>query len=497
MHIIAPRAVVTADPHTLKVSVREGVAVAVHDGRIVDIVATDEAAQKYSGTVLDAFPTSVLTAGFVNSHHHVGVTPFQLGVPDSSLETWIAQRSGSPWIELGLDTHVSAIEMIRSGVTAVQHVQAWYPTDATDISQSGATVLDTYLSVGMRASYSKMVRTQMLLIHGRDEELAVNLPAQHRDEFARQLAGLRVPLQQQIDLFAELRSRYADEGLVRVQLAPGNLHWVSDDDIRALVAVSEEHDVPLHMHVLETPYQDRYMDRRTSGRRLEHLQDLGLLNPRLTLGHGTWLHGGDFDILAASGASVCHNCSSNFRLSSGRMPLNDLLDRNVNVAVGIDEAGINDDRDMLQELRLIHTVNREPGITGRRVSAEQVFAMATIGGARTMGFAAGHGSITVGAPADLVLFDENALRGPLQLDGVSVVELLVQRARTAAVTHVMIDGKWVLDDGRLTTIDVDDVDSRLSAAQQALDGGQLAESRDFAGALRHAVSKWFVSEYGF
>jgi cytosine/adenosine deaminase-related metal-dependent hydrolase len=497
MQLIAPRVVVTADPHTSEVSVTEGVVVVVESGRILEVLSADEAAQKHSGVALESFPTSILTAGFVNSHHHVGVTPFQLGVPDSSLETWIAERTGSPWIDLDIDTRFSAAEMIQSGVTAVQHVQAWYPTDATDISQSGVNVLDAYLEVGLRASFSKMVRTQMLLIHGQDEALASHLPSQHRAEFARQVAGLSVPLNEQIDSFKELRSRYSDQGRVRVQLAPGNLHWVSDDDIRALVALSEEHDVPLHMHLLETPYQDRYMDLRTSGRRLEHLHDLGLLKSRLTLGHGTWLQGTDFEMLAASGVSVCHNCSSNFRLSSGRMPIHDLLERNVNVAVGIDEAGINDDRDMLQELRLIHTVNREPGISGRRVSAEQVFAMATVGGARTMGFGEGHGSITAGAPADLVLFDENVLRGPFQLDGVSVVELLIQRARTAAVTHVMIDGKWVLSDGRLTTIDIDELNSRLSAAMNALDDEKLKESRSFAAALKHAVSDWFVSEYGF
>src|SRR5262249_58625742 len=120
------------------------------------------------------------------------------------------------------------------------------------------------------------------------------------------------------------------------------------------------------------------------GRRLDHTERFGSLGRRLTSGHGVWLNEADLDRVAATGTHICHNCSSNFRLRSGVAPLNAIEQRGIDTAIGLDEAGINDDRDMLQEMRMVLRAHRVPGMADEDVpSPGQVLRMATVGGAVT------------------------------------------------------------------------------------------------------------------
>src|SRR2546426_1123827 len=171
--------------------------------------------------------------------------------------------------------------------------------------------------------------------------------------------------------FPELRERWQSRARTRIQLAPANLHWCSDDALHALRDYAQTYRVGLHMHVLETPYQQEYAQRRTGTTAVRHLADLGLLGPQLTIGHGVWLTDADIDLVASTGTMVCHNASSNLRLRSGVAPLNPLLACGVRVALGLDEAGINDDRDMLQEMRLVLRLHCEPGMDDRVPTAAQ------------------------------------------------------------------------------------------------------------------------------
>jgi cytosine/adenosine deaminase-related metal-dependent hydrolase len=134
------------------------------------------------------------------------------------------------------------------------------------------------------------------------------------------------------------------------------------------------------MHLVETAYQKEYARRRGGGTEVEYLDRFGLLGPNMTLGHGVWLNEKDIDRLSETGTCICHNCSSNFRLRSGVAPLNRFEARGINTAIGLDEAGINDDRDMLQELRLVLRAHRVPGMGDDEVPGMgQVLRMATAG----------------------------------------------------------------------------------------------------------------------
>ena len=138
---------------------------------------------------------------------------------------------------------------------------------------------------------------------------------------------------------------------------------------------------------------------RTGTTAVKHLEKLGLLGPHMTLGHGVWMTEEDIEICASTDTCICHNCSSNFRLRSGVLPLIELQKRGMTVGMGIDEAGINDDRDMLQEMRMALTVHRVPGMRRSDVpSPAQILRMASEHGAMTTPFGGKIGRLEPGRP---------------------------------------------------------------------------------------------------
>ena len=422
-----------------------------------------------------------ITPGFINAHHHVGLTPLQLGSPDRPLELWFASRIALRDVDLYADTLFSAFEMIESGVTTVQHLHSRAPGTPEDILAAAEKVIAAYRDIGMHASYSMALRDQNRLVYEADQDFVARLPEDLRPAASAFFQRFTVPLADQVAVFDELVARHGEGDRIRVQIAPANLHWLSEKALEATGELQRRTGLPVHMHVLETPYQKAYARKRTGGSALAHLDKLGLLGPHFTIGHGVWMSEADIELAAERGVCVCHNCSSNFRLKSGMAPVNRFLARGVPVAIGIDEAGINDDRDMLQEMRLVLCAHREPGIDAPHPTPAQVLRMATEGGARTTPFAGHIGRLDPGMAADLVMFDWSAVTYPYQDDGLSFVEVLVQRAKAKAVHSVMIGGEFVYRERRFTKIDRDTVLAGLAEA--------LAKPKTLAEQDRMALSQ--------
>jgi cytosine/adenosine deaminase-related metal-dependent hydrolase len=270
-----------------------------------------------------------------------------------------------------------------------------------------------------------------------------------RNWFAR----FRMSTADHLSLFESLHAAYKGRPRVRIQLAPANLHWCSDAALTMLGDLSRRYDAPMHMHLVETAFQKEYARRRGGGTAVEYVERFGLLGPKLTLGHGVWLNEADIDKVAEAGACICHNCSSNFRLRSGLAPLNVFEAKGINVGIGIDEAGINDDRDMLQEMRMVLRVHRTPGIDDDVLTIAQVFNMATRGGAATTAFGPQIGRIAPGMAADLLLIDWDQISFPYLDSETPTLDAVVQRATTRAVRTVMCAGEVIYSDGRFTRVD--------------------------------------------
>ena len=427
-------------------------AVLVRDGTIVEVGPARDLSAHDDAEVLGGDDFVVLP-GFVNAHHHVGLTPLQLGAPDLPLELWVNYRMGARKVDIHLDTLYSAFELVRSGVTTVQHLHSRVSGGIAEVMSGAREVIRAYRDVGMRVSYSYALRDQNRVVYADDEAFYARLPHHLAEPLRAMVDAAALSADENLEVFRALSDEFAGARDVAVQLAPLNFQWCSDRALEQVAALSHERDTPVHLHLLETPYQRAYARRRTGGSALGHLDRMDLLNERMTLGHGVWTTADDLDLIAERKTRVCHNCSSNFRLQSGRAPINAMLERGIEVALGIDEAGMNDDRDMLQEMRQVLRAHRVPGHRTRVPSVAEVFRMATENGARTTAFGGTIGRLDPGRAADMVLMQWSRIAGPFLDPDVSVLDAVLQRARPDAVDTVLIGGVPVLRGGRFTRVD--------------------------------------------
>jgi cytosine/adenosine deaminase-related metal-dependent hydrolase len=481
------------DRHTLDM-IDDG-AILHEDGVILEVGPAAGILARFPDAAVSGSDAQIVLPGFVNAHHHVGLTPLQLGSPDHALELWFASRLSARPLDRYLDTLYSAFEMIASGVTTVQHIHGWSPGPVETIFGEAQKILQAYRDIGMRASYSYAVRVQNRFVYESDETLLAKLPAHLAARMGPILRAQQFPFADNLRLFDMLVAENEGQSLTKIQLAPANLHWCDDEALADLEDRSARHDIPMHMHLLETAYQREYARRRTGTTAVKHLAKLGLLSPRLTLGHAVWLSEEDIELVAAHGVCVCHNCSSNFRLRSGVAPLNEFAARGVTVAVGIDEAGLNDDRDMLQEMRLILNVHRSPGMDDRPPTCAQVLRMATEHGAMTTPFGAGIGRLEVGRSADFVVINHERALFPFQDPQIGIVEAIMQRAKTAAVDATVIAGVTVYEDGVFTLIDRDatlrEIAAIFARPRSAGEAEMVGFSREMQNFVRNFYDGYF------
>jgi 5-methylthioadenosine/S-adenosylhomocysteine deaminase len=432
----------------------ENGAVLQEDGVILEIGDYEDLARRHVVDEVLGSENHVVLPGFVNAHHHVGLTPLQLGSPDMPLELWFGTRLAARSVDLRLDTLYSAFEMVESGITTVQHLQGRLPVPLANMLAGATDTLRAYQDLGMRVSYAHGIRDQNLLVYEANEQFLARLPEDLARELAPMLARQLAPLDDHFALFDALRSRFADDPRIAIQLAPANLHWCSDAALERVRETCERTGVPHHIHLLETQYQKEYAHKRAGVGALEQLDRAGLLGPHCTLGHGVWLTEAEVERVAETGTRICHNCSSNLRLRSGVASLNHWEKRGVRVAIGLDEAGLNDDRDMLLEMRMVLRQHRVPGMSEADVpTPAQVFRMATEHGAATTGFGDTIGRLVPGAAADIVLMDWRQVAFPFLDEDTDVLSAVVQRAKTGGVESVMVAGEVIYRDRKFTRVD--------------------------------------------
>jgi len=445
--------------------------IVVREGAIVEIgpasavVAANPHLPRFGSGRMIAMP------GLVNSHHHFGLTPLMLGVPFAPLELWLPRFRAMRQIGPRLDTLYSAIEMLESGTTAVYHIQSGLVGTPADWETTTTEMLSAYTGIGMRVGYSFMMRDRNLLAYEDDATVLASLPEPVRDWIAPQLAPAATPTRDYMDFFGETRRRWVltHPGHVRVQLAPANLHWCSDESLQLIFETAREHGANVHMHLLETERQAAFAVKRYGRSAVEHLAALGCLAPELTLGHGNWMRGKDLDIVAECGCMICHNASSGLRLGSGIAPVNAMRRRGIPVALGIDQSNICDDRDMMIEMKLVWALHRETGLWNDRPDAAEILQMATEHGARSAGFGGIVGRLEPGQRADIVLMSGEAVGRPFVNPRTPVAEAVLHRAGKQSVDKVFVDGRLVVDGGRVVSIDRDaamnEITDRLAAPE--------------------------------
>ena len=481
-------------PHSAEV-VADG-AVLQQDGIIEAVGDYRELSRQHPDAEVIGSGNHIVMPGMVNDHFHVGLTPFQMGAPDLPLELWSLARIGVRSIDPYLDQLYGAVQMIETGTTTVQAIHST-PRGSGPVSLEIADkVVGAYQASGMRVSYAPSVVDQNSMVagHGGGEaDFASQMPAALAERYRSFMAPGYRPVDEIIAVLDEISRKYGNDQYerVRVTMAPSNVHRCSDELLTAIKELAGRYGTGIHIHLQETVYQKLYGHTAYGKTPLQHLHDLGFLGPEVTCGHSVWATEEDLRLMADTGTNICHNASSNLRLQSGIAPMGRILAAGIKVAIGSDEAGLNDDKDLFQEMRLVLKLHRVPGIDLEPPTSYQVLEMATANGAYASWFGDRIGALEPGKRADLTLVDMRNIEEPYLDPRVSVVDALVHRGRGIDVDTVLVDGEVVLRDGQLTKVDKEALFREIKAALDRPLSDQEVERRDLAQQVEPYLRRFY------
>ena len=272
------------------------------------------------------------------------------------------------------------------------------------------------------------------------------------------------------------------DGRVRIGVAPTIPNQATDEFLDGCAALAREYGVGIHTHLAESKVQTVESHRRWGKSIVARLADHGILGPGFVGAHSIWLTDDDLRMLADAGAAIAHNPGSNLRLGCGIAPVREMLDRGLAVGLGTDGSVCADNQNLFEALRIASVIStiRFPHQTARWLDADTVWDLATRGTARVLGQADDLGAVAPRRKADLVLLraDSIFLR-PLA----DPVKALVYAETGAAVDTVIVDGRVVVERGRVTTVDEDRIYAR---AQEAADRQRAQSAQAWALAERLA-----------
>ena len=444
--------------------------VLVEDGFIIAIEPPGHIARED----LDRIDASdrLLVPGLVNghTHGHGGLGKGAVGdrVPLEVFLSASAAINGSRTIEdKRLSATLTAVELVRKGCTAAYDLFVEYPVPSREGIDA---VASAYGEVGMRAVIAPMMadRTLYSALPGLMEALPPDLQDRARK---LELAPYEASIVAARDIIMRWRH---DRDQLRPALGPTIPLHCSDAFLVACARLSEECAVALQTHVAETKTQAVLGVRKYGKSLVAHLQELGVLGPRFSAAHGIWLDSDDISRLADEGAGVVHNPMSNLRIGSGVAPVRRFLDAGVRLGIGTDASNTSDGQNMLEAQRLAALLSRVADVDPDRwLSVEEVFRAATEGSAAILGFDR-IGRLVPGYRADIVFLDVGhinyvPLRDPLRQ--------LVLAENGAAIDSVMINGRFVLRQRRLLTLDESRLRRQAEAAIERLDAANAGSAR--------------------
>lgn len=410
-----------------------GGGVAIRAGQIVAVgPAAELAAGAPAARVLDA-GGGLIVPGFVNTHMHLAMSLMRSFADDLPLMTWLrdhiwpAERVLMNADTVVLGTRLAAAECLRAGVTCVCDMYFYAPR-----------VIDTLTEIGLRG-----VVAESLIDHP--------TPSCPTPEVA--LIRQR-----------ELLERYAGHPLCVPAVAPHSPYSVCAANLIKEAELAEEFGVPFVTHLAETRWEVEKIASEKGMTPVAYLADLGVLSERTVAAHCVHVTPDDLDILAEFEVGVASNPVSNLKLGSGIAPVPQMLARGLKVGFGTDGAASNNTLDLLRDVQLAALVYK--GIAGDPtcMPARTVAELLTIGGARVLGLADLIGSLEPGKRADVVCIGVDR---PHAVPVFDPYAHLAYAARAADVRHVVIDGRVVMEDSELTTLDEPRL---LTEARQATTG---------------------------
>ncbi len=365
----------------------------------------------------------IITPGFVQTHIHLCQVLFRNLADDLSLLEWLKEKiwpfeAAHTEQSIRVSARLGIAELFLSGTTTIMDMGTVRHQEA---------VFQELAEAGMRAVAGK---TMM--------------------DFGEYPPGLQETTAASIDTSLRLLEKWHgfDEDRLQYAFAPRFALSCSEDLMRQTAKLAREHNVLFHTHASENKDEAELIRQRFGVSNIRLFETIGAANENLCLAHCVWSDENDRQLLKETDIKVLHCPSANLKLGSGIAPIPDYLKREITVSLGADGAPCNNNLNIFQEMRLAALIQK-PLAGARTMPAEQVFRMGTINGARTLGMEDKIGSIEPDKRADLTFIKINQVHA-IPFD--NIYSKLVYSTQAADVQHVMIDGKWVVRDRILQTI---------------------------------------------
>jgi len=379
----------------------------VHVGVVPETFVADKILE---GSNLIALP------GLINAHTHMGMSLFRNYADDMPLMTWLSEKIWPTEANLTSEdvyygTMLSLAELIRCGCTTFRDMYYFMDDVAKATDQSG---LRANLGLG--------------------------------------LVGVADPDGTLFETVRTLHKKWHNgaEGRIKIEVAPHAPYTCSESYLKQAAELALELDTTLHIHLSESRFEVAQSIESLGKTPIAHCRDLGLFKAKSSAAHCVHLEAADFDILRAENVSVLYNPSSNLKLGNGFAKIHKMVSEGINVAIGTDGASSNNNLNMFEELHLGALVNKGVEEDPTVLPAYKMLEMATVGGAKALGIDHLVGTIEIGKKADIILVDiEKAHLAPHH----DLVAMLVYSTAGSDVSHVICNGKLILDDNKILTFD--------------------------------------------
>lgn len=398
-------------------------AVAVSGDSILAVGPDAQLRQAYSAQEVVDCAGKVLMPGLINAHTHVPMTLLRGLADDLRLDVWLmgymmpVEREfvNPDFVRLG--TQIACVELIRSGVTCFADMYYFEEEVARATAESG-----------LRAVCSQTV---------------LKFPSPDAQSYEESLAAAR-----------EFIQHWKGHSLIVPSVAPHSLYTCTEDILRATSELAVEFDVPLHTHLAETLLEVENSRAEHDMPVIPYAKKQNLFEAKLLAAHCVHIDEGEIHTLFHHGAGVAHCPSSNLKLASGAAPVSEMLENGLNVGIGTDGPASNNDLDMFEEIRLAALLAK--GVTGdpTTVPAYAALSMATRLGAGALHLDHLVGTLEPGKRADLILVDISPLHNSPRFnrDATSLYSQLTYAAKSSDVSDVMVNGRWLMRQHQLTTL---------------------------------------------
>ena len=427
---------------------------------------------------LNARSTLIMPAP-VNAHDHgYGIRTIDFAGYDDALEVWSPSLAMRPNVDPYLKATVAFGRLVSSGVCSTMHCHNASSTG--DLVEEAGLVIQAAKDVGIHLAFSCPLIDSNPWVYDGPNALKPHMSPSVWESLSHAIPKYKMA-KYQIAAVEAIAANHHGPG-ADIQYGPIGPQWCSEELLGLIADGSKNSGRRIHMHLLETERQRLWLDQKYPQGIIPYLDSIGFLSPRLSVAHGVQLRPEECDLMAERGVIVVSNPSANLRLRSGIAPVHDFRTAGLKYAIGLDGTGLDDDQDYWREIRLFYLLHGGRSLV-RETSAQEVFDAAI------------HvGSQVVNRPKrnDCVLINYDALTKDAIFDDLEETEVILTRMTRQYVAGLIVDGKWVVENGKTVNIDLDECKKELRKQARSL-SSQIEPSRNSVRQLQVAIRRYYAS----